>query len=231
MQKFYAMKKSIILIIFATMSIFGYSQNWFGFNRYQADNDSIIASGNYPEVVFMGNSITEIWALYHPDFFSSNNFCGRGIGGQTSAQMLVRFTADVINLKPKAVVIMAGTNDVAHNDYWVAPDQVVDNIIAMCHLAQANGIVPIVSSIPPCAAFRWRPEIKDAAQTIVDINKSLKAYAEANNIVYVDYHTAFADEKLGFPKTLSDDGCHPEPATYFIMEGMVLEGIREALKQ
>ena len=116
------MKKTIILIIFATMSIFGYSQDWFGFNRYQADNDSIIASSAYPEVVFMGNSITEIWAIYHPDFFSSNNFCGRGISGQTSSQMLVRFTADVINLKPKAVVIMAGTNDVAHNDYWVSPE-------------------------------------------------------------------------------------------------------------
>ena len=126
------MKKTIILILFATMSIFGYSQDWFGFNRFQADNERIIASGDYPDVVFMGNSITENWAYFHPEFFSSNNFCGRGIGGQTSAQMLVRFTADVIELHPKAVVIMAGTNDVAHNDYWVSPKLVVDNIVAMC---------------------------------------------------------------------------------------------------
>ena len=231
LQKFYAMKKTIILIIFATMSIFGYSQDWFGFSRYQADNDSIIASGDYPEVVFMGNSITEIWAIYHPDFFSSNNFCGRGISGQTSAQMLVRFTADVINLKPKAVVIMAGTNDVAHNDYWVSPEKVVENVVAMCILARAKGIVPIISSIPPCNVFVWRTEIKNPGQTIVDINKSLKAYAEANDIVYVDYHSVLADKDLGFPKTLSEDGCHPDPDTYYTMENLVLKAIREALNQ
>ena len=225
------MKKTIILIIFVAMSIFGYSQDWFGFSRYQADNDSIIASGDYPEVVFMGNSITEIWAIYHPDFFSSHNFCGRGIGGQTSAQMLVRFTADVINLKPKAVVIMAGTNDVAHNDYWVSPKKVVENVIAMCVLAKNSGIIPIISSIPPCSEFPWRLEIENPGQTIIDINKSLKAYAEANDIVYVDYHSALVDENLGFPKSLSDDGCHPDPDTYFTMESLVLEAIRKALKQ
>ncbi len=224
------MKKTIILITFITMSIFGYSQDWFGFNRYQADNDSIIDSGNYPEVVFMGNSITELWAYYHPDFFSSHNYCGRGIGGQVSSQMLVRFTADVINLQPKVVVIMAGTNDVAHNDYWVKPIGVVENIVAMCNLAIANGIVPIISSIPPCSEFPWREEIKNPGQTIVEINHVLKTYAEANNIIYVDYHSAFADENLGFPKSLSDDGCHPNPDTYFTMEDMVLEAISMALK-
>lgn len=225
------MKKAFILIILVTMSFFGYSQDWFGFNRYQADNERIIASGNYPEVVFMGNSITEIWAIYHPDFFSSHNFCGRGISGQTSAQMLVRFTKDVVDLHPKAVVIMAGTNDVAHNDYWVSPEKVVENIVAMCNIAKANGIIPIISSIPPCKAFVWRPEIENAGQTIVDINKSLKAYAETNDLIYVDYHSALADEDFGFPKTLSEDGCHPDPDTYFIMENMVLEAISNALKQ
>ena len=225
------MKKAFILIILVTMSFFGYSQDWFGFNRYQADNERIIASGNYPEVVFMGNSITEIWVIYHPDFFSSHNFCGRGISGQTSAQMLVRFTKDVVDLHPKAVVIMAGTNDVAHNDYWVSPEKVVENIVAMCNIAKANGIIPIISSIPPCKAFVWRPEIENAGQTIVDINKSLKAYAETNDLIYVDYHSALADEDFGFPKTLSEDGCHPDPDTYFIMENMVLEAISNALKQ
>ena len=178
------MKKSFILLLFTTMSFFGYSQDWFGLNRYQADNKRIIESGNWPEVVFMGNSITDNWAYFHPNFFSSNNFCGRGIGGQTSAQMLVRFTADVINLHPKAVVIMAGTNDVAHNDYWVSPEKVVDNIVAMVDMAQANGIVPIISSIPPCNVFFWSEKIEDAGKTIVGINKNLKAYAEANDIVF-----------------------------------------------
>ena len=225
------MKRFIILIFLATMSFFGYSQDWFGFNRYQADNERIITSGDWPEVVFMGNSITDNWAYFHPDFFSSNNFCGRGIGGQTSSQMLVRFTDDVIALHPKAVVIMAGTNDVAHNEYWVSPERVVDNIIAMCNIAQSNGIVPIISSIPPCSEFPWRKEINNPGQTIVEINKSLKTFADANGIVYVDYHSALTDEKLGLPKTLSNDGCHPLPDTYFTMEEMVLEAIRNALKK
>ena len=209
----------------------GFSQqDWFGFNRFRADNERIIQSGDFPEVVLMGNSITENWAYFHPEFFKEHNYCGRGIGGQTSAQMLLRFTADVINLHPKAVVIMAGTNDVAHNDYWVEPDKVVDNVVAMCNLARANDIIPIISSIPPCAFFVWNPEIKDAAQTIVDINKRLRTYAESNDIVYVDYHTALADDYNAFPKKLSDDGCHPNPDTYFIMEELVLQAIHEALK-
>ena len=224
------MKKATILILFMMMSFWGYSQDWVGFNRYRADNERIIESKAYPRVVFMGNSITDNWAYFHPEFFSENHFCGRGISGQTSAQMLVRFTADVVDLHPEAVVIMAGTNDVAHNDYWVVPKEVVGNIVAMCEIAQANGIVPIISSIPPCSKFPWRLEIENAGQTIVDINKALRDYAEAKGLVYVDYHTALADENLGFPETLSEDGCHPNPDTYFTMERMVMEAIERALR-
>ena len=212
------------------MSFFGFSQDWFGFNRFKAENDQIKTSGNYPKVVFMGNSITENWAYYHPNFFSDNNFCGRGISGQTSSQMLVRFTSDVVELHPKAVVVMAGTNDVAHNDYYVEPEIVVENIIAMCNLAKANGIVPIISSIPPCSEFPWRKEILNPGQTIVNINKSLKEYADKNGIIYVDYHAALADENLGLPKILSEDGCHPNPDTYFTMEEMVLKAICNVIK-
>ena len=224
-KKVINMKRILLITLLMTMSFFGFSQDWFGFNRFKADNEQIKANGNYPKVVFMGNSITENWAYYHPNFFSDNNFCGRGISGQTSSQMLVRFTADVVELHPKAVVIMAGTNDVAHNDYYVEPEKVVENIIAMCNLAKANGIVPIISSIPPCSEFPWRKEILNPGQTIVNINKSLKEYADKNGIVYVDYHAALADENLGLPKTLSGDGCHPNPDTYFTMEEMVLKAI------
>jgi lysophospholipase L1-like esterase len=226
------MKKTTLLIIFATMSIFGYSQkDWFRFNDYKADNERIIANEAYPDVVFMGNSITENWAEFHPEFFTEHNFLGRGIGGQTSAHMLVRFKTDVIDLHPKAVVIMAGTNDVAHNDFWVAPEQVVNNVISMCELTQAHGIIPIISSITPCTSFVWRPKIKDAAQTIVEINQNLRSYAESNGIAYVDYHSALADKDNGFPTSLSEDGCHPDPDTYFIMEDLVLETINNALKK
>lgn len=224
------MKKTAFIFLLLTMTISGFSQDWFRFNDYKADNERIIANKEYPEVVFMGNSITENWAFFHPEFFTSHNFLGRGIGGQTSAHMLVRFKTDVIDLHPKVVVIMAGTNDVAHNDFWVAPEQVVHNVIAMCMLAKSNGIVPIISSIPPCASFVWRPEIENAAQTIVDINKCLKAYAEAKGFVYVDYHAALADENNAFQQALSDDGCHPNPDTYDVMEELVLQAISKVLK-
>ena len=224
------MKKSIVILFLLTMCMFGYSQDWFRFKDYKADNERIIASKEFPEVVFMGNSITENWAYFHPEFFTEHNYLGRGIGGQTSAHMLVRFQSDVIELHPKVVVIMAGTNDVAHNDFWVAPEQVVNNVVSMCTLAKANGIIPIVSSIPPCTGFVWRKEIENAGQTIVEINAVLKAYAEANGIVYVDYHSALADENQGFPKSLSDDGCHPNPDTYYQMEAMVVEAINGVLK-
>lgn len=224
------MKKSLIYLILLAMPALGYSQDWFRFNEYKADNEQIVTTKAYPEVVFMGNSITENWAAFHPEFFSGHNYVGRGIGGQTSAHMLVRFQSDVVDLHPKAVVIMAGTNDVAHNEYWVSPEQVVNNVISMCVLAQANGIIPIISSIPPCKEFVWRKEIQEAGQTIVEINESLKAYAEANKLVYVDYHAALVDEDLGFKKELSNDGCHPDPDTYFLMEEMVVGAIEEALR-
>ena len=224
------MKKTALFIILAAMSISSYSQDWFRFNDYKADNERIIANEAYPDVVFMGNSITENWAFFHPDFFTSHNYLGRGIGGQTSAHMLVRFKTDVIDLHPKAVVIMAGTNDVAHNDFWVAPEQVVNNVISMCELARVHDIIPIISSITPCTRFVWRTEIEDAGQTIVEINQNLRAYAEANGIIYVDYHSALADKNQGFPTSLSEDGCHPNPDTYFTMEELVMEAIREAMK-
>lgn len=227
------MKKTILTLTLVTMSIFAFSQSkdWFGFNRYKTDNERIIESNTFPDVVFMGNSITDNWAYFHPDFFSDHNFCGRGISGQTSAQMLLRFQSDVVELHPKAVIIMAGTNDVAHNEYWVTPDQVVNNIVNMCLLAEANDIVPIIASIPPCTSFVWRPEITDAGQTIVWINEKLKDYSLKNNITYIDFHTALSDENLGLPKSLSEDGCHPNPDTYFTMEEMVMEAIQHALEK
>ena len=225
------MKKLLFITVLMTMSLFGFAQqDWFGFNRYKADNKAIIDSANYPKVVFMGNSITDYWAYYHPEFFKDNNFCCRGISGQTSAQMLVRFSADVIALHPKAVVIMAGTNDVAHNEYYVEPDQVVANIAAMCDLAKAHKITPIICSIPPCSEFVWRKEIKNAGETIVAINKDLKDYAKKNKIKYVDYHSEFADKNDGFPKKLSEDGCHPNPETYYTMEKLVLKALKKVVK-
>ena len=146
-----------MIMLLSSITMFGYSQDWFRFNDYKADNERIIADKDYPEVVFIGNSITEIWALYHPEFFKDHNYCGRGIGGQTSAHILVRFQADVIDLHPKVVVIMVGTNDVAHNDFWVSPEQVVNNVISMwlviCIETIISNDVPIQNLIKLCSRF------------------------------------------------------------------------------
>lgn len=223
------MKKVLFLFLMAT-TLCSFSQDYFYFSKYDSINQAIIANKDFPEVVFMGNSITENWGYYHPDFFSNNNFACRGISGQTSAQMLVRFRADVVDIHPKAVVIMAGTNDVAHNKMYVEPEHVAENVISMCEIAKANKIIPIISSIPPCSGFPWRKEIENSGETIVLINNMLKEYAKANRIIYVDYHSILTDENLGLPKELSGDGCHPNKNTYCVMEELAVKGIKKALR-
>jgi len=223
------MKNLLLLIALIITTTCGFSQDYFYFSKYNAENQTIITNRNYPEVVFMGNSITENWGYYHPNFFKNNNFACRGISGQTSAQMLVRFRSDVVDIHPKAVVIMAGTNDVAHNELFVNPEHVVENIISMCEIARSNKIIPIISSIPPCSGFPWRKEIEHSGETIVLINNMLKDYAAANKIIYVDYHSILSDENLGLPKELSGDGCHPNKNTYCVMEKFVIKHIKKAL--
>lgn len=225
------MKKALLLLTFIAINLCLFSQDYFYFSKYDSINQAITANKNYPEVVFMGNSITENWGYYHPDFFKNNNFACRGISGQTSAQMLVRFRADVVDIHPKAVVIMAGTNDVAHNELFVTPEHVVENIISMCEIAKSNKIIPIISSIPPCSGFPWRKEIEHSGETILLINKILKDYAKANKIIYVDYHSLLSDDNFGLPKELSKDGCHPNKNTYCTMEKLVTDSIKKALRK
>src|SRR5580765_2917486 len=155
------MKKSclFLLVLIATLlthSLFAQRKNDpANFEKY-ADANTSVKPGS---VVFMGNSITEGWARQRPDFFSANNYTGRGISGQTSSQMLVRFRQDVISLKPKAVVILAGINDIAQNIGFISLENILGNIMSMAELAKANGIKPILCSVLPAAAFPWRKEI------------------------------------------------------------------------
>ena len=134
------------------------TKDWADFGRYEAANKEV----KNPKVVFMGNSITDGWPDADPEFFTKNNYVGRGISGQVSAQMLMRFRPDVIDLKPEAVVILAGTNDIALNDYAVSPEKTLGNIISMVELAQANNIKVILCSTMPASSFSWRPEVKPA---------------------------------------------------------------------
>lgn len=201
-------------------------KDWANFGRYKEANAAV----QQPvKAVFMGNSITDGWPSADPDFFTKNGYVGRGIGGQVSAQMLMRFRQDVINLKPQAVVILAGTNDLAHNDYAVTPEQTFDNVVSMVQLAQTNGIKVILCSTLPAYQFGWRPELKPA-EDIKAFNKKVKAYADAHDILYVDYHSAMKDERDGLPEKYSKDGVHPTLEGYKVMEKLVQEALQKVVK-
>ena len=218
------MKRNILVVMAIFIAAVAYAQpqvgDWAKFNRYQEANKEVTTT---PRVVFMGDSITDFWVNADPDFFTSNNFLGRGISGQTTAHMLVRFRRDVIDHHPEYVVILAGTNDVAKNLGDIAPENSLGNIISMCEIARANNIKPIICSILPCNFFYWRPEVKGQEKEIIALNVLLKEYAESADIPYVDYHSAMKDENDGLPKKYADDGCHPNKGGYEVMKEIVLK--------
>lgn len=205
--------------------------DWGNYGRYEKDNVTVKAAPqSQRKAVFMGNSITDNWASRRPDFFKNNGYVGRGIGGQTSYQMLLRFREDVINLNPKAVVINAGTNDIAQNNHPYVEDRTFGNIVSMCELAKASGIKVILTTITPCDHYNWRPDITDSTVKIKSINARLRDYAKKNGLIFVDYFSAMADDRGAMRPGLSDDGCHPTADGYAIMEPMVKEAIQKVVK-
>ena len=208
------------------------AQDWAGRQKFAAANVALpaLAEGR-PRVVLMGDSITEIWPDRHPVFFEESGYIGRGISGQVSAQMLVRFRQDVIDLHPTVVVINAGTNDVAENQGPYDEDYTLGNIISMTELAQANGISVVLTSVLPAAGFRWRPAITDAADKIAALNARIRAYAAEKGIPYVDYYSALVvdDPSRALNPAYSNDGVHPVAAGYVVMEPLLLEAVGKAL--
>lgn len=178
-------------------------------------------------VVFMGDSITEGWHL--DTSFPGKPYVNRGISGQTSSQMLLRFQQDVVDLKPKVVLILAGTNDFAENTGPVTLEQVEGNIISTAQLGTANGIRVVLCSVLPSVRFPWHPELADPATKIAALNRWMKAYAAQEKYVYVDYYSAMKDSAGGLPSGLSTDGVHPLPAGYAIMAPLAETGIERAL--
>ena len=228
------MRKVLFTALMCVVALSAFAQDkkkdWAQFGRYEKANEEVLARDVRPDVVFMGNSITDGWARQDPKFFEENNFVGRGIGGQTSSEMLVRFRRDVIDLNPKCVVILSGTNDIAQNNGYITPENTLGNIISMCELAKANGIKVILCSITPTSVFRWRREV-NPVPLIAELNKMIEAYAKENGIYYLNYHPALTDEKGGIPEKWSDDTCHPNLECYrTIMEPMVCEAIDKVLK-
>jgi len=180
-------------------------------------------------VVFMGDSITEGWHFDGPKgFFPGKPYINRGISGQTTPQMVLRFRQDVIALQPKVVVILGGINDIAGNTGPMTLEQTEDNLASMAELATANHIRVALCSVMPAFDFPWRPGLAPAAK-VVTLNEWIKGYAAAKGYVYVDYHTAMKDDRDGLPAKLSGDGVHPNPAGYTIMAPLVEAGIAKAL--
>lgn len=202
------------------------------FDRYAKANAELPAPAKGEKrVVFMGNSITDIWAAKHPDFFKNHGYVGRGISGQTSYQFLLRFRQDVINLKPQLVVINYGTNDIAENTGAYDEDQTFNNVCSMVDMARANHIKVILCSTLPAENFSWRPNITDGMQKIRHLNDRVKAYCKANNIPYVDYFSAMLSEDgMGMKKEYQNDTVHPNVKGYDVMEAIIVPAIEKALK-
>ena len=205
---------------------------YINFEKYDSANQSLIEAGSRPEVIFMGNSITEGWSYHSPAFMNSNGYVNRGISGQTTDQMLLRFRKDVLDHQPKVVVILAGTNDLAQNSGPVPLWHTMNNIKSMTELAKANGVKVLLCSVLPAKAFPWRPAIRPIP-LIRDLNEMIQTYAEEQRVTYVDYFTALEDGKAGLkvPEyTTEEDLVHPNAAGYKVMEQVVQLAIRDALK-
>lgn len=198
------------------------AQDWADFKAYSQANSEVVSK---PAAVFMGDSITEGWGRQDGGFFSDNDFLCRGISGQTTSQMLVRFRRDVLDLSPKYVVIMAGTNDIAQNNGIISLENIVGNIISMCELAKLHKIKVILCSITPADRYWWRKEVEPAA-AIMEVNGMLRDYAKSARIPYVDFHSVLADNGGGLPEKYAPDGVHPNLECYKIMESVLLPYIR-----
>jgi acyl-CoA thioesterase I len=202
--------------------------DWAGLERYR-DKDAAVppASAKLPRVIFLGDSITEAWELADAAVVAAE-VLNRGIGGQTTPQMLVRFRQDVIKLKPAIVHILAGTNDIAGNTGPTALAAIEDNLMSMVELAQANHIRVVLASVPPTTDFGWRHGLQPAGK-IVALNNWIRSYVARKGLVYVDYHAALADARQGFKAALSDDGVHPNKAGYAAMNPLAQQAIKRAM--
>ena len=199
-------------------------QDWPNLSKYKNANTQLDSLESKDRIVFIGNSITELWTTVSPSFFDNKNYVNRGISGQTTPQMLIRFRQDVINLNPFAVVILAGINDIAQNTGPSTIQMIKNNIISMIELANSNKIHVILCSVLPAEKFPWFPEILPA-QKVVDLNKELREYSNKNNILYVDFFSLMVNETMGMKMELSKDGVHPNKKGYLIMEKTLLKAI------
>lgn len=220
-----------ILMLTALFTGKSNAQDWANLNRFKNENAQLAppAPGEQ-RVVFMGNSITEGWANACPDFFAGKPYINRAIGGQTTPQMLVRFRADVVALRPSVVVILAGTNDIAGNTGPSTVGMIADNIKSMAEIARANDIEVVISSVLPVFDYPWKPGLNPSGK-IIELNQILKTYADEHGLVYLDYFTAMVDERNGMKPEFAPDGVHPNEAGYRVMAPLAEAAIAKALNK
>ena len=211
--------------------------DWAFLAKYRDANKALAppAPGEF-RVVFMGDSITEGWGMKataaspgRGEFFPGRPYINRGVSGQTTPQMLIRFRQDVIDLKPKMVVLLAGTNDIAENTGKETTEEIGDNIASMSDLARAHWIRVVLCSVLPASDFHWHPGLEPAPK-IRELNEWIKQYAAKNGIVYVDYYSSLANSEGGLRAEFSPDGVHPNKAGYEVMAPLAEAGIAEAMR-
>ena len=217
----------LLTVIFMMNSL--NAQDWPNFKEFQEANARLPqVKQNEKRGVFMGNSITIGWLQTHPDFFKNKPYVNRGISGQTTPQMLVRFRADVVDLDAAAVVLLAGTNDIAGNTGPVTLEMILDNIKSMTEIAQANDIKVILCSVLPAFDYPWRPGLAPNVK-IPKLNKMIKRYAEESGAYYLDYFTALEDGNNGMIKEYTTDGVHLTLEGYQVMEPLVENALQKVL--
>ena len=206
------------------------NQDWPNLTRYKNQNFDITApQENEKRVVFMGDSITEEWSKLYPSYFENRSYINRGIGGQTTPQMLVRFKQDVVDLMPTVVVILAGTNDIAGNTGPSNVKMITDNIFSMATIATANDIQVVLSSVLPVHRYEWSPGIVDPPSTIDALNECLKEFSESNGLYYLDYFSEMVDNRNGLKKEFTPDGVHPNKKGYELMSAIAEKKLKSIL--
>ena len=199
------------------------NQDWPNLNRYKKENYDLnldLNEGN--RVIFMGDSITEGWSALYPDFFKKRNYVNRGISGQTTPQMLIRFRSDVVDLLPKIVVILAGTNDIAENTGPSNVKMITDNIFSMAELGNAHSIKIVLCSVLPVFKYSWK-NIIDPPSYIYEVNSMIEEYCLKNNYKYLDYYSSMVDGRKGLMESLTEDGVHPNEKGYEVMSQLFQE--------
>lgn len=238
------MKIKILIFLFALSSVTlfaqqpdpnkkeDFSDDWAALSKYKRENELLAPAAKGEErVVFLGSSIFEFWKQKDPEYFKRNPYIDRGISGQISPQLLIRFRQDVINLKPKAVIILAGSNDLAGNKGHVSNETVLNNIKSMAELAKKNHIKVILCKYLPIYEYPWNKNLKGVADQIISLNDEIVAYAKANRFTILDYWTPLVDERNGQKAEYTDDGVHPNLAGYKVMETVTEQAIDKILRR